>query len=184
MAIGVTTFLALKGKLLVGIGMLKEKPTAKDVKRFFTVVGLALVVLVALAWVGTKGPLAGLVNWDYVLLSAILGTMIGFFVYLTFFAKLTKDQRDRVIVIFVLVLFVVFFWAAFEQAGGLMNLYTDAKVDRGVFGWTVPTTWLQSVNSLFIVAFAPLFAMMWTWLATRGKEPTTTTKMAIGLLLV
>ena len=57
MAIGVTTFLALKGKLLVGIGMLKEKPTAKDVKRFFTVVGLALVVLAALAWVAVRRAL-------------------------------------------------------------------------------------------------------------------------------
>ena len=153
-------------------------------KRFLTVLGLAAVVLAGLAWLAVKGPLAGRVNWDVVLLCAILGTMLGFFVYLTFFGKLKKEERDRVIVIFVLVLFVVFFWAAFEQAGGLMNLYTDTKVDRGVFQWTVPTTWLQSVNSLFIVAFAPLFAMMWTWLATRGKEPNTTTKMAIGLLLV
>jgi proton-dependent oligopeptide transporter, POT family len=184
MAIGVATFLALKGKLLVGIGTLKEKPSAKEVKRFLTGLGLAAVVLAGLAWLAVKGPLAGRVNWDVVLLSAILGTMLGFFVYLTFFGKLKKVERDRVIVIFVLVLFVVFFWAAFEQAGGLMNLYTDTKVDRGVFQWTVPTTWLQSVNSLFIVAFAPLFAMLWTWLAARGKEPTTTTKMALGLLLV
>jgi POT family proton-dependent oligopeptide transporter len=184
MAISVATFLALRGKLLVGIGTLKEKPTAQEVKRFLRLVGVAAVVLAGLAWLAIKGPLAGRVNWDWVLLSAIVGTMLGFFVYLTFFGKLKKEERDRVIVIFVLVLFVVFFWAAFEQAGGLMNLYTDAKVDRGVFRWTVPTTWLQSVNSLFIVAFAPLFAMLWTWLAARGKEPTTTTKMAIGLLLV
>jgi proton-dependent oligopeptide transporter, POT family len=184
MAIGVATFLALKGKLLVGIGTLKEKPSAAEVKRFLTIIGIALLVLAALAWCAVKGPLAGRVNWDWVLLSAILGTMVGFFVYLTFFGKLTKDERDRVLVIFIIVFFVVAFWAAFEQAGGLMNLYTDTKVDRGVFGWEVPTTWFQSVNSLFIVAFAPLFAMMWTWLANRGKEPRTSAKMAIGMLLV
>ncbi len=184
MAIGVATFLALKGKLLPGIGTLKEKPTAQEVKRFLRAVGIALVVLAALAWLAIWGPLAGRVNWDYVLLTAIVGTMLGFFFYLTFFGKLSKEERDRVLVIFVLVLFVVFFWAAFEQAGGLMNLYTDTKVDRGVFAWTVPTTWFQSVNSAFIVIFAPLFAMMWTWLAARGKEPRTPTKMALGMLMV
>ncbi len=184
MAIGVATFLALKGKLLPGIGTLREKPSAQEVQRFLRGLGVAVLVLAALAWVAVKGPLAGRVNWDVVLLTAILGTMVGFFVYLTFFGKLSKDERDRVIVIFVLVLFVVFFWAAFEQAGGLMNLYTDTKVDRGLFAWTVPTTWFQSVNSLFIVLFAPLFAAMWTWLAARGKEPRTATKMALGMLLV
>ncbi|MGO9830014.1 MAG: peptide MFS transporter [Myxococcaceae bacterium] len=184
MAIGVATFLALKGRLLPGIGTLREKPSARDVQRFLRGLGVAVLVLAALAWVAVKGPLAGRVNWDVVLLTAILGTMLGFFIYLTFFGKLSKDERDRVIVIFVLVLFVVFFWAAFEQAGGLMNLYTDTKVDRGIFAWTVPTTWFQSVNSLFIVLFAPLFAAMWTWLAARGKEPRTATKMALGMLLV
>ncbi len=184
MAIGVATFLALKGKLLPGIGTLKEKPSAEAVKRFLRALAIAVVVLAALAWLAIWGPLAGRVNWDYVLLTAILGTMFGFFVYLTFFGKLKKEERDRVIVIFVLALFVVFFWAAFEQAGGLMNLYTDTKVDRGLFTLTIPTTWFQSVNSIFIVGFAPLFAMLWTWLAARGKEPRTPTKMALGLLLV
>jgi proton-dependent oligopeptide transporter, POT family len=184
MAIGVLTFLALKGKLLVGIGMLKEKPSAREVKRFLSGLAIAAGLLAGLAWLAVKGPLAGRVNWDVVLLVAILGTMLGFFLYLTFFGKLGKDERDRVIVIFVLVAFVVFFWAAFEQAGGLMNLYTDTKVDRTVFGFTLPTTWFQSANSAFIVLFAPLFAMLWTWLAGYGKEPHTPTKMALGLLLI
>jgi POT family proton-dependent oligopeptide transporter len=184
MAIGVTTFLALKGKLLVGIGTLKEKPSPQEVKRFLSILGIAVLVLGALACAAVWGPLAGRVNWDVVLLSAILGTMLGFFVYLTFFGKLTREERDRVLVIFIIVFFVVAFWAAFEQAGGLMNLYTDTKVDRGIFSWTVPTTWFQSVNSAFIVIFAPLFAMMWTWLAHRGKEPRTSAKMGLGMLLV
>lgn len=97
---------------------------------------------------------------------------------------LTREERDRVIVILVLALFVVFFWAAFEQAGGLMNLYTDAKVDRGVFGWEVPTTWFQAVNPIFIMLLGPIFAEMWTGLGRRSKDPSIPAKMAMGLLLV
>jgi POT family proton-dependent oligopeptide transporter len=99
-------------------------------------------------------------------------------------AALTRQERDRVIVILVLALFVVFFWAAFEQAGGLMNLYTDAKVDRGVFGWEVPTTWFQAVNPIFIMLLGPIFAELWTGLGRRSKDPSIPAKMAMGLLLV
>ncbi|HSP80446.1 MAG TPA: peptide MFS transporter, partial [Myxococcaceae bacterium] len=99
-------------------------------------------------------------------------------------AALTREEKDRIIVILVLALFVVFFWAAFEQAGGLMNLYTDAKVDRVVFGWEVPTTWFQSVNPFFILVLGPMFAELWTILGRKGKDPSSPAKMAIGLLLL
>jgi POT family proton-dependent oligopeptide transporter len=99
-------------------------------------------------------------------------------------AALTRAEVDRIVVILVLALFVVFFWAAFEQAGGLMNLYTDAKVDRSVFGWQVPTTWFQAVNPLFIMLLGPIFAEMWTGLGRKGKDPSIPAKMAMGLLLL
>jgi POT family proton-dependent oligopeptide transporter len=95
---------------------------------------------------------------------------------------LTKDEVDRVSVIIVLSAFTIFFWATFEQAGGLMNLYTDAKVDRFLFGWEVPTTWFQSVNSFFIITLGPIFAWLWTSLGRRGKEPPTPAKFAFGLM--
>jgi POT family proton-dependent oligopeptide transporter len=97
---------------------------------------------------------------------------------------LTGEETDRIKVILILALFVVFFWAAFEQAGGLMNLYTDEKVDRVVFGWTVPTTWFQAVNPVFILGLGPLFSMLWTRLGEKGKDPPIPVKMGIGLLLL
>jgi POT family proton-dependent oligopeptide transporter len=65
-----------------------------------------------------------------------------------------------------------------------MNLYTDAKVDRSVFGWTVPTTWFQGVNPIFIILLGPIFAELWTMLGRKGKDPSIPAKMAMGLLLV
>jgi len=97
---------------------------------------------------------------------------------------LTREEKDRVVVILVLALFVIFFWAAFEQAGGLMNLYTDEKVNRMVLGWQIPTTWFQAVNSIFILMLGPIFSWLWTRLAERGKDPSIPFKMAMGLLLV
>jgi proton-dependent oligopeptide transporter, POT family len=99
-------------------------------------------------------------------------------------ATLTRVELERIAVILILAVFVVFFWAAFEQAGGLMNLYTDAKVDRVVFGWEVPTTWFQSVNPFFILLLGPLFAELWTALGRRKKDPSSPAKMAVGLLLL
>ena len=99
-------------------------------------------------------------------------------------AALTPVERDRLGVIFALTFFNIFFWAAFEQAGGLMTLYTDTKVDRVVFGHTVPTTWFQSINPMFIVLLGPLFSMLWVRLAKANKEPSTPAKLGIGLLLL
>jgi POT family proton-dependent oligopeptide transporter len=97
---------------------------------------------------------------------------------------LTREERDRVTVIFILAAFVTFFWAGFEQAGSSLTLYTDRYINRQVGSFTIPTSWFQSVNAAFIVLLAPLFAGLWTWLNKRGMEPNTPRKMAIGLFLL
>jgi POT family proton-dependent oligopeptide transporter len=96
-------------------------------------------------------------------------------------SALTSEERDRIGVIAVLAFFSIFFWVAFEQAGGLMNLYTDQKVDRHIFGWEMPTTWFQALNPVFIITLAPWGSRLWTYLAQRGKDPSPPLKMAIGI---
>jgi POT family proton-dependent oligopeptide transporter len=98
-------------------------------------------------------------------------------------APLTPDEVDRLRVIFMLFVFVVLFWAAFEQAGGLMNLYAAEKTDRMLGGFEVPASWFQSLNPLFIVVLAPLFSAMWSGLGARGRNPSTPRKMVLGLVL-
>lgn len=94
----------------------------------------------------------------------------------------TKEDKQRMTVIFILTAFVVFFWAGFEQAGSSLSLYTDKYIDREVFGFLIPTSWFQSVNPLFIVAFAPLFAIFWT--SSLGKRLSTPIKMGLGMILL
>lgn len=97
---------------------------------------------------------------------------------------LTKQETDRIAVILVLTLFVIFFWAGFEQAGSSLTIYTERFIDRTVLGWEIPTAWFQSVNPLFIVALAPIVSSLWINLAQKGKNPNTTVKMALGMMLL
>jgi len=95
---------------------------------------------------------------------------------------LTKIERDRIKVIMVMGLFTIIFWAGFEQAGGLMNLFTNNFTDRMIGSWEVPTTWFQSLNAMFIVIFAPVIAAVWIRLGK--KEPNSPIKFALGLVLL
>ncbi len=98
--------------------------------------------------------------------------------------KLTQIERDRLRVIFMLFVFVVLFWASFEQAGGLMNLYAEQKTNRFITATVeIPAGYFQSVNSLFIITLAPIFAAVWNGLARSGRNPATPIKMVFGLLL-
>jgi len=97
---------------------------------------------------------------------------------------LTNVEKDRLRVVFVIFTFVVIFWATFEQAGGLMNLFAEKYVRREVNGFLVPTGWFQSVNSLFIILLGIPFSMMWAKLAAHGRNPPSPVKMFLGLAQV
>lgn len=97
---------------------------------------------------------------------------------------LTREERDRIAVIFVLLFLTTFFWAAFEQAGSTMNLYTDKYINKVIAGWEVPTSWFQSVNPIYVLILAPLFSSFWLWLNKIDKNPSTPLKMAIGMVIL
>ncbi|MBQ0152466.1 MAG: peptide MFS transporter [Chryseobacterium sp.] len=93
-----------------------------------------------------------------------------------------KEESQRISVIFILFLFAVFFWAGFEQAGSSLSLYTDSYIDRKLFGYEIPSSWFQSVNPIFIVTLAPLFAMFWS--SKLGKKLSAPVKMGIGMIIL
>ncbi|GAD79129.1 peptide MFS transporter [Vibrio ezurae] len=95
---------------------------------------------------------------------------------------LSKEEFDRLKVILVLGLFVIIFWAGFEQAGGLMNIYTQQYTDRMLGNFEVPAAWFQSLNPLFIMLLAPLLAAVWVKLGKR--EPTSPVKFAFALFFL
>ncbi|KZN57996.1 peptide MFS transporter [Pseudoalteromonas luteoviolacea] len=95
---------------------------------------------------------------------------------------LTKVEKDRIRVIFTMSVFSIIFWMGFEQAGGLMNLFANDYTNRMLMGFEIPASWFQSLNSLFIIIFAPIVAMI--WLKLDKKEPNSPVKFAIGLVFL
>jgi POT family proton-dependent oligopeptide transporter len=96
---------------------------------------------------------------------------------------LTKVDMSRITVLCVIIIFAAIFWLGFEQAGGLMNLYTSDNVDRVFFGWEMPASWFQAANGFFIILFSPVFARLWLSLNARGRDPSPILKMSAGLML-
>lgn len=99
-------------------------------------------------------------------------------------ATLTKIERDRILVIYIVSFFIIFFWAAFEQAGSSLTFIADNQTDRNFFGWNMPPSMVQIFNGLFVVILAVPFSMLWDKLRAKGKEPVSPMKQAIGLLLI
>lgn len=95
-----------------------------------------------------------------------------------------STEWSRVGVIIVLAVFNVVFWSGFEQAGGTFNLFAAENTDRMLLGWEIPASYFQSINAIAIFAIAPLFSVMWMALDKVGKNPRTTVKFALGLMLL
>ena len=97
---------------------------------------------------------------------------------------LTSIEKDRIKVLLLSFLIVIVFWGAFEQAGGLMNLYTKEKVDRILFGFEIPASVFQSLNPLFIILFGTLVANFWYRRQAKGKHSSSLFKMALGTMIM
>lgn len=98
--------------------------------------------------------------------------------------SLTKIEKQRIAVIYMIAFFVIFFWAAFEQAGASLTYFADEQTNRKIFGWTMPASYFQSFNPVFVVVFAPLMSWLWLKLGSKNMEPASPTKQAMGLFLL
>ena len=92
----------------------------------------------------------------------------------------TGEERKRIAAVFVLFVFAALFWGAYEQAGSTLNLFADRYTNLNVFGYVIPSSWLQSVQPIMVITLAPVMA--WLWVRLGPREPSSPTKFAIGLL--
>ncbi len=113
---------------------------------------------------------------------AVIVIAVAFFAYLLMFTNHTRLEKKRLVVIFWLFILAAIFWSGFEQAGSSLNLFARDSTDRMLGGWELPASWLQSVNSTFIIILAPVFGSLWVTLARLKRNPSIPAKFAIGLL--
>ena len=120
--------------------------------------------------------------WDYGLLVIGLAFAVG--IAIVVYNDGNKVEKDRILVTYLSFLIIIIFWGAFEQAGGLMNVYAERKTDLALGSFLVPSTWFQSVNAIFILIFATIVGSFWVWWKNRKKESSSLFKMAIGVIIM
>ncbi|MBH45431.1 MAG: MFS transporter [Flavobacteriaceae bacterium] len=98
--------------------------------------------------------------------------------------KLTPFEKDRIKVLLISFLMIIIFWGAFEQAGGLMNLYAKQKTDRMLMGFEIPASWFQALNAFFIVTLAVVVGRIWMIIKVKGGEASSIFKIALGILIM
>ncbi|SBW01573.1 peptide MFS transporter [uncultured Dysgonomonas sp.] len=201
MLLGVVVFIFLKDKYLRtpegdAIGVI---PNSRDTRRMEaekkpegdTPVAaegkstIKLAIIWSAVWIGLFVLLYTVLNTD-IIGSIIFSLAIAAPGYVISDPSLTKIERSRIWVIYIIAFFVIFFWSAFEQAGASLTYFAEEQTDRYVelFDWTIPTSYFQSVNAVAIIIFAPVFVAIWTKLSKKGKEPASPYKQSIGLFLL
>lgn len=168
MILGLVVFVLGK-KVLLGAG---EAPQPLS-KKAETVIYATGVAAVAVMW--------GLIQYQDLIQTLLIVSgfaLLGYVLYESF--KLPKEPRERMFAILFLIALNPLFWGLFEQAGGSLNLYTDRYVDRA----GTPASLFQSINPIYIILLAPIFAALWQWLGKKGLEPSAPAKFALALMQV
>ncbi|MCG8370903.1 MAG: peptide MFS transporter [Proteobacteria bacterium] len=187
MTLGLIQYVAGR-KYLRGAGELvaeaAEPARLASARRSLGIALVAVAVLVAgLAGLMTSGSTdVSIVEFAQWTGAIVVVVAVIYFASVISFGCHDRVERQRVFVIFLLFLGAAMFWSGFEQAGTSMNIYARDLTDRVVFGWEMPTTWLQSVNPVFIILLAPVMGMLWVKLGERN--PSIPLKFGMGLVLL
>jgi POT family proton-dependent oligopeptide transporter len=175
----------LGGKYLGEAGLRRSSEvTAVADRTAIRRLGLGVGILFGVIALAVALQLAGVIHLDLYGVAKgtgffMLGLALVYFGAVLFLSKLSRAEKKRIAVIFVFFMAAVLFWAGFEQAGSSMNLFAERLTQRVILGWEMPASFLQSVNSIFIILLAPVFGALWVRLGRR--QPSTSAKMGFGL---
>ncbi|MER2260365.1 MAG: peptide MFS transporter [Psychrobacillus sp.] len=180
MAIGLVVFLLTKKKYLGLAGSYVPNPLTKEgKKKFFTRLAIAVVVIAALGFYLIQ---AGIMTINvFTMTISILGILIPtlYFIIMYRSDKSTEDEKSRLLAYIPLFVAAMMFWAIQEQGSNILAQYADERVDLTLGSFEISPAWFQSLNPLFIIALAPVFA--WLWVKLGNRQPSTPRKFAYGL---
>ncbi|WP_149361633.1 peptide MFS transporter [Lolliginicoccus suaedae] len=178
MAIGLAVYWRTRDWLPVSAATVCDPAPAGSAPRIVAAL-LGAVALVALA--GFTGILT-LENLSTAVVTVVAVAAVAYFVVILRSPKVTGEERSRVRAFIPLFLANVAFWALFQQQFTVVATFADKRLDREVLGWTFPAAWVQSINPVFIVLLAGVFAYAWTRLGERG--PSSPWKLGAGTVLM
>ena len=159
----------------------KFKSNALSKRTFAMVMGtIILTLLFSINWNSPEHWFDG-ADW---IGSLIYATVIVMPMIIITDRSLNRLEKMRIGVIYIIAFFVIFFWAAYEQAGASLTFFADEQTDRNIGGWEMPAAYFQSFNPIMIVALAPVFAALWSFMGRKGIEPSSPRKQAIGLFML
>jgi POT family proton-dependent oligopeptide transporter len=150
----------------------------QDNKLAFVIATIAIISGIC-AVVANLHPIGGIEAYADEVLYLSIALIIGFVIY--GFVTHYSDEFGRTVVLMILILSTIVFWALFEQSAGSMTLYADRVVDRSVGDVTFTAAQFGSLNAGFIMLLAVPFAALWTWLAKKELEPSTPVKFGLGI---
>lgn len=181
MFLGLIVFIVTKKKSLGLAGTYVANPlTQEEKKKVFARIGIGALIIVIL---GAIGITTGLLTIDrFIFLVSILGIAIpaAYFIMMYRSPKTTETERSRILAYIPLFIAATMFWAIQEQGSIILALYADERTQLNFAGIHLQSSWFQTLNPLFIVIFAPLFA--WLWVKLGKRQPSTPKKFSLGLL--
>nr|WP_226997203.1 peptide MFS transporter [Tessaracoccus aquimaris] len=179
MAIGLIQYTLLRRSTIGDVGKAPTNPLPAEKRRTYLLIVIGAVVLIALLAVFGLLPVEYLSNIVTVLIAI---AAVALFAIILTSKRITSDERSRVISFIPMFLASATFWSLFQQQFTVMALYSDKRLDRRILGWEISPSWVQSINPIFIIIFAGVFAAMWTALGPR--QPSTPLKFAAGTFLM
>ncbi|MFM2192915.1 MAG: hypothetical protein RLZZ118_1872 [Bacteroidota bacterium] len=180
MVLSLIIFIVQKDKLLknttgTGIGDEIKKIDGAHIAIVIAATAFIFFLLNFKTWFGSELDVIGYL---------IYGAMVIMPLVILTNKTLTFQERQRIMVIFILAFFVIFFWSAFEQAGASLTLFAERSTNRFIGSFEMPASWFQSVNPLAVIILAPVMAVLWVKLGKANREPSSPVKMGYGLLLL
>jgi POT family proton-dependent oligopeptide transporter len=180
MFFGLVVFMLTKKKFLGLAGSYVPNPMAKGERvKVFTRIAIALVAVLIIGFILIQN---GIMTINvFTMIVSILGIVIPtiFFIVMYRSAKTNEDEKSRVLAYIPLFIAAMVFWAIAEQGSIILASYADQRTDLTIGSWEIKPAWFQSLNPLFVIALAPVFA--WLWVRLGGRQPSTPKKFAFGL---
>ncbi|MDJ1499827.1 peptide MFS transporter [Xanthocytophaga agilis] len=192
MLLGIIIFRIFSEQYLKEYGLLKKQVKSEEIQiekkssnSLITIVMaiVSVLFLAILQWAGYINifTATGLAQSMGIIIVSIA---LFYFIFIFVAGGLTGIEKKRLFVMFILFLSAAIFWAGYEQGGSTLNTFSQRYTDRDIVGWEMPASWLQGLQSIYVIMFAPIFAAVWLFLNKRNMNPSAPVKFGVGLVVL